>query len=233
MNKIRSRLAVAGLALAALGVSGCQPVNDAIETIPFHYIDYALGWVPWFADLREDVSYDPYELPRLPAEHSIPVAGPNQQFPPVLTLDFSQGDLDSIAAVISNPLQPTPEVLALGRDIYLSQCATCHGPQGEGNGPVVGPGKFPFAPSVNGVGGPARSASYVWAITAVGRGLMPPYGYKLDDAEQWAVSTYVQYLQQQAGVAAPAPVAPAAVTAPAQSAAAAPAVAPAEADQPR
>lgn len=218
MNKIRSRLALAGLALAALGASGCQPVNDAIETIPFHYIDYALGWVPWFADLRESVSYDPYELPRLPAEHTIPVAGPDQQFPPTLALDFTQADLDSIAAVISNPLQPTPAVLARGQDIYLSQCATCHGPQGEGNGPVVGPGKFPFAPAINGVGTPARSASYVWAITAVGRGLMPPYGYKLDDAEQWAVATYVQYLQEQAGAAAPA--APSAAV-------------PTEADQPR
>jgi mono/diheme cytochrome c family protein len=176
-------------------------------------LDYFWGYIPALSTLRGSVAFDPYEMPRLPPENAIAVASPEGDVPPTFPgyPYFSQTQLDSVAGTLTNPLQPTPEVLAIGQAQYLNQCAVCHGPQGGGNGPIVGDGKFPFAPAINGTGGVARPAGYVYAIIAVGRGLMPPQGYKLSDPEQWAIATYVQYLQRQAdATAAPAAVAPAA-----------------------
>lgn len=34
-----------------------------------------------------------------------------------------------------NPLQPTTQVLAAGKEVYTQQCERCHGPEGKGDGP--------------------------------------------------------------------------------------------------
>lgn len=197
-------------ALALLPFAGCTDLAG-------YDLDRAFGAVPFLAVLREDVSLDPHEIPRLPAPNTIPVATPNGGTAAV----FTQLQLDSVAGTVTNPLQATPEVLALGQAEYLNQCAVCHGSQGEGNGTVVGQGKFPFAPALVGAGSTARSPGYVYAVIQVGRGLMPPQGYKMTEREHWAVVSYVQHLQGGTG-AAPA----AATSAPVQ-AAPAPAAGPA------
>lgn len=205
-------------ALVLLPLAGCTDLAG-------YDLDRAFGAIPFLAVLREDVALGPHDAPRLPAPNTIPVATPNGGAAAV----FTQLQLDSVAGTVSNPLQATPEVLALGQAEYLNQCAVCHGAQGEGNGPVVGQGKFPFAPALVGAGSTARSPGYVYAVIQVGRGLMPPQGYKMTEREHWAVVSYLQQLQGQAGgvpaaaTPAPAEAAPAPETAPAAPAADSPA----------
>jgi mono/diheme cytochrome c family protein len=184
LTKAKLRSALGVLALGTLPLSGCTDWAG-------YDLDYLWGYIPALSTLRGSVAYDPYELPRLPAENTIPVASPEGISLP----DFPQTALDSAAATLSNPLQPTPEVLSVGKRLYLNQCAMCHGANGGGNGTVVGPGKFPFAPAINGQAGTPRPVEYVFAIITTGRGLMPPQGYKLSYPEQWALATYVEYLQ--------------------------------------
>lgn len=202
-------------ALVLLPLAGCTDLAG-------YDLDRAFGAIPFLAVLREDVALDPHEAPRLPAPNTIPVASPNGGTAAV----FTQLQLDSVAATVTNPLQPTPEVLALGQAEYLNQCSVCHGDQGEGSGTVVGPGKFPFAPALVGAGSTPRSPGYVYAVIQVGRGLMPPQGYKMTETEHWAVVSYVQQLQGRAG-AAPAAATPAPVQAAPAQAAPAPATDPA------
>jgi mono/diheme cytochrome c family protein len=199
-SKQSARRALAGvLLLGSSALSGCTDFAG-------YDLDRIIGSVPWLAVLREDVSYDPYEMPRLPADGSIPVASPAGDVPP----PFAQTQLDSAAATLSNPLQPSTQVLARGKIQYDRNCAVCHGTQGAGNGTVVGPNKFPFAPPVNGANTAARSDGYLYAVIRVGRGLMPAYADRMTHYDRWAVVAYMRQLQGGA-VAAPAapPAAPA------------------------
>lgn len=168
-------------------------------------LDSFWGKIPVLSTLRHSVTYDPYEMPRLPAEHSVPVENPNGDVP----AHFAQTQLDSVGAVLHSPFATTADaaVLARGAAVFEAQCSACHGPEGAGNGPVVGPGKFPFAPPINGAATAARSDGYIYGVIAVGRGLMPPYGEKIAHLDRWAVVAYVRQLERRAAppAAAPAP----------------------------
>lgn len=200
------RVLAGAMLLGSTALSGCTDWAG-------YDLDYAFGYVDFLAVLRESVAYDPYEMPRLPAEGSIPVASPIGDVPP----PFTQAELDAVAPTLTNPLQPSPEVLARGAVVYANQCAVCHGPEGEGNGTVVGGGRFPFASALVGPQATPRSPGYQYAVIRVGRGLMPAYGERITHADRWAVVTYLQQLQGAAGGAppqtAPAPEAPAAAPA--------------------
>jgi mono/diheme cytochrome c family protein len=192
-SKQSARRALAGvLLLGSSALSGCTDYAG-------YDLDRIIGSVPWLSVLREDVSYDPYELPRLPAEGSIPVASPVGDVPP----PFTQLQLDSVAGTLTSPLQPTAAVLERGKIQYERNCAVCHGAQGAGNGTVVGNGKFPFAPPVNGANTAGRTDGYLYAIIRVGRGLMPAYGDRMTHQDRWAVVAYMRQLQGRS-MAAPA-----------------------------
>lgn len=154
-------------------------------------LDRASGAVPAFSTMRNDVTPDPYQMPREPVPGTVPALHPLGDVPQ----RYSQTQLDSIAPLLTNPLQPTPQVLERGKLAYENNCTACHGAQGQGLGPVVGPDKFPFAPALNGAATQARSDGYIYAVIDVGRGLMPPYGPRMPHLDRWAVVTYVRQLQ--------------------------------------
>lgn len=154
-------------------------------------LDRASGAVPAFSTMRNDVSPDPYQMVREPVPGTVPALHPLGDVPQ----RYSQTQLDSIAPLLTNPLQPTPQVLERGRLVYENNCTACHAARGEGNGPVVSPDKFPFAPAINGAATQARSDGYIYAVIDVGRNLMPPYGARITHLDRWAVVTYVRQLQ--------------------------------------
>lgn len=179
--------------VALLSTSGCTDWAG-------YDLDMLWGYIPFLSTMRTSVAVDPYDMPRLPAEHTVPVASPNGDAPP----RFSQTQLDSAAATFTNPFagQSAPVVMARGQVMYQRQCTVCHGSQGEGNGPAVGPGKYPFAPPLNGQATAARSDGYLYAVITAGRGLMPPYGPAITHEDRWAIVNYVRRLQSQAGAGA-------------------------------
>ena len=209
---LRAPRAVAVLAACAL-LSGCTDWA-------MYDVDVASGKVPAFATMRRNVIPDPYGMVRLPAEGSVPASSPLGDVP----APFGQEELESVAGTLSNPLRPTPNVLARGRQKYLDNCAVCHGPNGEGTGPVIGPNKFPYALPL-GAGSPAagRSDGYIYAVIAAGRNMMPAYGKRVTHTDRWAIVSYMRQLQGGGSpralptVAAPAD-APAAASAPAAAA---------------
>jgi mono/diheme cytochrome c family protein len=197
------RLALVGL--LGVSLSGCTDWAG-------YDLDYFWNALPVLSTMRRSITYDPYELPRLPAANSVPFSTPNGDTP----APFAQAQLDSAAATLTNPFAGRTDaaLLARGQLMYHNQCFACHGPQGAGNGPVVGGGKFPFAPAINGAATAGRSDGYIYGVMTVGRGLMPPYGEKITHQDRWAVVAYVRQLQAQGGASpapAAAPAAPAAV----------------------
>lgn len=180
------------MAAAVLVTSGC---TDAAG----YDLDYLMAKAPFIATMRTSVSYESHSLPRLPAEGTVPVSSPAGE----VMGAFTQAQLDSVGAVLTNPVQATPEVLERGETLYRNQCFVCHGEAGEGNGPVIGNGRFPLGPQLIGGTALARSDGYLYGIIRVGRGLMPAYGERISHMDRWAVVHYMRQLQQNAGNAPP------------------------------
>ena len=175
----------AALAAAVLSLPACTDWAG-------YDLDRASGAVPAFSTMRNDVSPDPYQMPREPVPGTVPSQHPLGDVPAT----YSQTQLDSIAPLLTNPLQPTAQVLARGKQVYESQCSACHGDLGQGNGPVVdAQNKFPFAPALNAAATQARSDGYIYAVIDVGRNFMPPYGARIPHLDRWAVVSYVRRLQ--------------------------------------
>lgn len=205
-SPVRAVRTVLGAVLAAATLVGCTDWAG-------YDLDRAAGEVPHLATMRNSVIPDPYEMVREAPEHAIPSAGGQGDTPG----RFSQEQLDSVAATLTNPLERTAEVLRRGEIKYQQNCSVCHGNEGKGDGPVIDATKFPFAPSL--VSGPAltRTDGYLYAVIVAGRNFMPPYGERMSHTDRWAVVHYMRQLQGPD--AAPALAAPLPTTTPGQAAA--------------
>ena len=150
--------------------------------------DRAVGKVPWFTTMRDQVAIRPFEAPRLtPPEGSIPVTGEED------SLDIYGAGLRIVDAM-KNPMPRSEAVLSRGDKIYHTYCTVCHGPQGRGDGTVAG--RFGYVPDLTQPVTQQRSDGYIYAILRHGRGVMPRYGDKIrDPRDRWAVVWYVRQLQ--------------------------------------
>ena len=111
----------------------------------------------------------------------------------------------AIADALTNPLEPTPEVMAKGEWAYSVYCAPCHGANGEGNGPVTqnepdkGKKRFmmPGLPLVGDAGVlNVRNDGYVFLTIRNGGAIMPSYGLQLSDEETWSLVHYLRDIQK-------------------------------------
>ncbi|CAN5654808.1 cytochrome c [soil metagenome] len=191
-------------------VALCSVVTPACTQI-----DNALASVPIFAFMREAPSFDPYEHPLPAPPGSVPFASPNGQVMP--PQEATEQALNAFAATAlgQNPLAPDDTAaLRVGQVMYERHCLVCHGPQGLGDGPIIGPDKFAFPPpSLIAAPATTRPDGYISGVIRAGRGLMPAYGPRMTHAERWAVVAYVNSLQAAAGAApVPQPVMPADTT---------------------
>jgi mono/diheme cytochrome c family protein len=182
---------------ASMSFGGCTQLDNAIASVPY------------LAMMRNAPFFDPYEAPLNAPPGSIPFSGPQGvHLPPLEPTD------PAISAFAASPYAKNPyahgdtAVLAYGQKMFERHCSVCHNKDGRGNGPIVGPGKFPMGPSLI---TPGRSEGYVYGIIRAGRGVMPSYGARTSHNDRWAIATYVAHLQEQAGAvpaAVPAPAAP-------------------------
>lgn len=187
-------LALAALALAA---GGCTPLDNFLASIPI------------FGFMRESPAFDPYEAPRNAPAGSVPFASPLGA-PPLPPTQPTDAGLRAFAATVTNPFPISEAVLEAGKAAYDTHCYVCHGPQGRGDGPVIGPGRFPFAPSLLTANATGYPDGYIYGIIRVGRGLMPAYGGRISHRERWYIVNYVRHLQQTQGAAPARSAAPAA-----------------------
>jgi mono/diheme cytochrome c family protein len=193
MNR-RFRQSLGLVALGTLALGGC---TDAAG----YDLDRFFGRFPVLSTMRGTVTYQPHDMPRLPAPGSVPSSTPlGDEMAP-----FTQLQLDSVGAALTNPLQATPEVLARGQVVYERQCSVCHGVAGDGAGTVVGPGRFPSATALRDPATAARSDGYLYGVIRVGRGLMPAYGERVSHDDRWAVVHYMRQLQGGAPATTTAP----------------------------
>jgi mono/diheme cytochrome c family protein len=99
---------------------------------------------------------------------------------------------------LRNPLAATPRSISAGETLYLSHCASCHGDQGQGDGPAAASLRPPPANLSWVARRPMASDGYLmWAITEGGTVLgtaMPAFGDALSDTERWKILLFIRTL---------------------------------------
>jgi mono/diheme cytochrome c family protein len=178
------------VAALAVGLGGCTRVEDMLSAIP------ALNF------MRVSPALDPYEAPRPAPPGSVPYRSPGERWEP--PVERTEAALRAWGDTLTNPLPMSDVVLTRGREVYDVYCGVCHGPTGQGDGPVVGPGLIPFAIDVTLPATAARTDGYLYAVTRVGRGLMPPY-QRVPPSDRWAVVNYMRQLQRNGAEATAQP----------------------------
>lgn len=171
-------------ALLALGMGGCTRIDNAIASVPF------------LAFMRNSPAFDPYETTRPAPPGAVPYSSPAGVL--LAPMPGTDSALNAFAAgpFGHNPLAPDDSAaLALGEVMFNRHCAVCHGETGQGNGPAIGPTRFPFAPNIAATPTTERPDGYIYAIIRAGRGLMPSYGARIPAAERWAIVNYVRKLE--------------------------------------
>jgi len=189
------------LLLVALMAGGCSPMDDVLVAV-------------FGRSMRSQPSVGPYEDPRLPPEGSVPFAAPNYPAapgdvglgqaegseipPPVTQLQLLTGAPEAAPALTAvNPIDPTPESLARGEEMYVRSCVPCHAVSGEGDGPVTRHGVPPRSILTDEARG--LSDGYLYTIIRIGRGAMPAYGHQITHFDRWHLVNYVRDLQERSG----------------------------------
>ncbi|HMH49898.1 MAG TPA: c-type cytochrome [Candidatus Acidoferrum sp.] len=99
------------------------------------------------------------------------------------------------AAKQPNPVKPTPESIALGKERFETFCVPCHGPEAKGG--VTGPVAVKFVPPpdlTNAAFQGARTDGYWHSYIMVGGAVMPAYGEAMSSHEAWSVVNYLRTL---------------------------------------
>lgn len=104
-----------------------------------------------------------------------------------------QAEAERAGRELSNPFQPTAEVLARGKYIFENNCAVCHGMTGAGDGPVVP--KYPNPPSYRSDTSRALPDGTMFHIITLGRRNMPAHGAQVASDDRWKVICYIRKLQ--------------------------------------
>ncbi len=140
-----------------------------------------------------DEAGDGWEVERPPAEGTLP-----RGIVPYPFADAGNSieDARAVGQRWTNPLPYTMENLKRGRKVFNVFCAACHGSRGEGDGPVIGPGRFPAPPSLNAEQARGLSDGAVYHIISRGTGKMPSYALMIDPGERWQAAMYVRALQR-------------------------------------
>jgi mono/diheme cytochrome c family protein len=150
--------------------------------------DDQIKYISLFSTMSEQVSLEPgEEVPRTSVPGTMPIDG-----------ERVYGLLEADTALVS-PIVVDSAALALGQERFEQFCMPCHGYEGRGDGPVVGPNRIPPIPTLDlttdrAVG---YTDGYMWGMISNGRGLMPSY-HRIPLDERWPIVAYVRQLQQQA-----------------------------------
>ncbi len=105
---------------------------------------------------------------------------------------------------IKNSVLPTSSNIARGKTLFMQNCAFCHGPQADGNGPV-GAVFMPHPPDltrkVSGnvpVEDPVKlTDGQLFYYITMGPGTMPSFGTRLTNKERFEIIDFLRFLQKK------------------------------------
>lgn len=173
----------------------------ALRIVVTTFVAIAVTGCEWFTDFKQQPKIDPWEspadsiAPRHNPQGSVPIYGSSAP-------GFAYDRAATIAAIntmasLTNPVPADARSLRNGAQQFAINCAVCHGPAGNGDGPVT---QFGYPPFKIGAGAPNAigfSDGYLFGIIRNGRGLMPPYN-RIEERDRWDLINYLRALQSGA-----------------------------------
>ena len=103
---------------------------------------------------------------------------------------------EAAGAELKSPIAKSAEATAEGKVIFEKMCMHCHGPKGEGDGQLIGTGKFPPPPAYNGGALKDLPEGKMFHTITYGKGLMGSHASQLTKEDRWKVIQYIQELQK-------------------------------------
>jgi mono/diheme cytochrome c family protein len=174
---------------------------------------------PWSIDMYRGPAIQPLQVsPRSMPDGVLPVDGIHYNIHYDQPKNLPGADeqavppmkLEAMTVKMHNPLQPSPDNLQHGANLFASNCAPCHGSIGRGNGTVVHLLAHKPADLLTGVS-KNLPEGYIYGYIRNGGIWMPAYGDAMSSNERWQVVMYLRQLQDKFGgeeAAAPAPSTP-------------------------
>ena len=99
---------------------------------------------------------------------------------------------------LANPVAASDErALERGARVFANFCVVCHGPAGQGDGPVAFRG-YPAPPSLHTERALKMKDGQVFHILTYGQKNMPSYAAQVSREDRWKVILYMRSLQQKA-----------------------------------
>ena len=175
--------ALAALGLGLTAASGCGASGERQSRV-------------LFPDMFKSISFKPYD------PNPVLRRGQTLQLPPEGTVSiertpfaFGPGPDEALRAgrELQNPLSPTSAELKRGRAVYETICVVCHGPQGQGDGPIIG--RFPNPPSLRAEHARKLPDGQIFHIVTRGQGVMPSHAAQVLPEDRWRVILYLRELQ--------------------------------------
>jgi copper transport protein len=92
-----------------------------------------------------------------------------------------------------NPVPPTRESVARGREIYFEKCTFCHGETGRGDGPLgIGLNPRPADFRTHLAAGHTDAQLFDWITNGVPGTAMPKFGSELSETDRWNALNYIK-----------------------------------------
>ena len=138
-----------------------------------------------YARMNDDEAFDTYQtrFPDMPV-NSVPATGGIQA--------LKVADLETV----KNPLPPSAEVLARGKERYGFYCVHCHGARGDGQA-TVGQSFVPLPKDLNSPYVQNQSDGEMFYKINLGFQRHPPLANTISPDEGWAVIHYIRSLGKQ------------------------------------
>ncbi len=117
---------------------------------------------------------------------------------PPLEYDASAHDAERAGRELTSPIDPKDKIsLQHGAEAFGVFCQPCHGPTGDGDGPVARRG-FPPPPSLFSEHSMGLKDGRIFHIISFGQGNMPGYASQIPPRDRWEIVTYLRQLQARA-----------------------------------
>ncbi len=99
---------------------------------------------------------------------------------------------------LTNPFQPTDEIISEGKLLFTTFCIGCHGPKGLGNGQLYSSGLYPVKPrEISGDVAAKLKDGEIFHTISLGFGPMGPHKAQIKSPDRWKVVIYVRELQKE------------------------------------
>jgi mono/diheme cytochrome c family protein len=145
----------------------------------------------WRTDMWYQASLRAEDAPRPAPEHSVPLGAGR-----------AVADRDD-AETLADPVAASPESVAHGKALFAERCASCHGAEGRGGGPVSK--FFPPAPDLAYGTIRTRSDGYLYGTITFGGKAMPAQAEGLTPRDRWDLVNFVRQVQASSPVPAGGP----------------------------